>query len=446
MYNRIKLNMLDERCDCEYVISRQEDWGDPYPRIFIEMYIGEGYSWDDLDTYICDPSNEENIIKLQRVSPGYTDGWHVAVLRYIDINHFANIGKFIMYVYNGEERLNLRLIYFKFSGVEESGEWIVTPNHSWEYGHITFNINGYHASSGGGGGGGGGGTSYTPGDGIQIENDEISVKKGDGLEFTEDGTLSLTQATETQRGGIILGRGLAYDSTTGKTNTVPNIQQAVIIQEKDAAYILHEYTTVEYIAGNRIGYAGAQNPIILQGYTIYGKGAKAPNGNTIQTYSDKANDNSFPDIPLYPCFSFKEAAIYNRNTSQFVSSINVKPNTISSVKTSYIISIEGVDSTISSSFAGYENMNENTNHGMTLVYYNIYPPGYSTGGKTFTYGCASCGAIIRYKSSNNYYTFYVDSVCFYIGFASEAEYNAAVGLTYEPNTLTMIVDNKEVTG
>ena len=63
---------------------------------------------------------------------------------------------------------------------------------------------------------------------------EGSYTSGSGIEITDENSINLKQATDTSLGGIILGEGLEYDSATGKTNTVPNIQQAVIIQEADA--------------------------------------------------------------------------------------------------------------------------------------------------------------------------------------------------------------------
>ena len=57
---------------------------------------------------------------------------------------------------------------------------------------------------------------------------------GNGIEITEDDVINVKQATGTEIGGIILGEGLEYDAATGKTNTVPNIQHAVYIQEADA--------------------------------------------------------------------------------------------------------------------------------------------------------------------------------------------------------------------
>ncbi|MGN0656744.1 MAG: leucine-rich repeat protein, partial [Ruminiclostridium sp.] len=123
------------------------------------------------------------------------------------------------------------------------------------------------------------------GKGLKISDDGTleaegggSYAAGNGIEITEDDEINVKQATGTELGGIILGEGLEYDAATGKTNTVPNIQQAVIITEADAKYLLHEYTQIEYIAGNRIGYAGGQNQIIAQGYIIYKSGGTAPNG------------------------------------------------------------------------------------------------------------------------------------------------------------------------
>jgi hypothetical protein len=60
-----------------------------------------------------------------------------------------------------------------------------------------------------GGGGGGGGTTYIAGDGIGIdENNEISVKISEGLQFDANGAVSMVPATTTTIGGVSVGSGL----------------------------------------------------------------------------------------------------------------------------------------------------------------------------------------------------------------------------------------------
>lgn len=320
---------------------------------------------------------------------------------------------------------------------------------------------------------GGAVTNYTAGRGIEINNGKIGmniasenvlggVKAGDGVEIAEDGTISVTggeysagsgieiaedntisvtPATETAIGGIILGEGLEYDASTGKTNTVPNIQQAVIIQEKDVKYLLHEYTTVEYIAGNRICYAGGQNQIIAQGHIVYKNGGTAPNGVEIVYNISSENLSELPDIPMYTDMSFPEAAYYTNGNIR-IKRIYLALKSSDTNRDNYELRCVDTD-------GGELNLTTITNYnnfgyGFALIRNSIYPPGYSSGGVTYPYGCVSCTYAYKVMSSPTRYQFYFQNATFfYIGFASEAEYNAAVGLTYEPQTLTQV--NETVT-
>lgn len=308
---------------------------------------------------------------------------------------------------------------------------------------------------------GGAVTNYRAGRGIEISDGKISmniasenvlggVKAGDGVEIAADGTISVTgggsggeytagsgieitdenkvnlkQATDTAIGGIILGEGLEYDPATGKTNTVPNIQQAVIIQEADASYLLHEYTQIEYIAGNKIGYAGAQNPIIVQGYVVY-KESAVPGTNNYATEAE------LPDLQFYSGFDYTKGVAYIDN-SKLMTGFSLVPLAFYANYTNYKTQYAYADGTTS---GGTMNSANGYPLGLCLYYGNIYPPD-----SKYPYGYVNCGYGIKYGNygSSTPYCYRKDAYKNqYIGFASEAEYNAAVGLTYEPQTLVNV--------
>lgn len=316
-------------------------------------------------------------------------------------------------------------------------------------------------------GGGTGGEAYIPGDGIDITDTLISlkpattsaiggVKAGKGLEVSSDGTLSvkgggsytpgdgieitnenainLKQATGTEIGGIILGEGLKYDEATGKTNTVPNIQQAVIIQEKDAAYLLHEYTLVDYIAGNKICYAGVQTPIICNGYVCYVSGTKTPNGIDATTSCSSTDINKLPNPPFYDRMDVIEvrSLISSSDYATKYTSIvlDIYEQTAYSYRFNIYLKGDGVSVTIASS--EYSGILPN----MCFVPTSIYAPGYYKWGITYSYGCAEGWICYRYYKDSAYR--FTTAINVLISFASEAEYNAAVGLTYEPNVLKQV--------
>ena len=276
-------------------------------------------------------------------------------------------------------------------------------------------------------------------DGTLETNGGGNYTSGDGIEITEDDVINVKQATGTEIGGIILGEGLEYDSATGKTNTVPNIQQAVIIQEADAKYLLHEYTQVEYIAGNKIGYAGAQNQIIAQGYIIYKNGGTAPNGVTIAG-KGSANPSELPDIPLYTDMPFSGPAYYNANTK--IVRAYMKFVSAGTAFDTYALTYEKEDGTEIMAIGRLNNYN-NYQYGFSFVWGGINPPGYTQNGITYDYGCVSLIPAYKVKYSATSYQIGIGGNSVLMGFASEAEYNAAVGLTYEPNTLTQV--NETVT-
>ena len=223
------------------------------------------------------------------------------------------------------------------------------------------------------------------GDGVEIAADgTISVTggagggsytAGSGIEIAEDNTISVTPATDTALGGIILGEGLEYDSSTGKTNTVPNIQQAVILQEKDAKYLLHEYTTIEYIAGNRICYAGAQNQIIVQGHIVYKNGGTAPNGVEIVYNITSENLSELPDIPMYTDMSFPELAYYTTGSVR-MTRIYFKLRSSGTNSDTYdmvCVSSDGSETRLLT-LINYNNFV----YVFALIRNSIYPPGYSS--------------------------------------------------------------------
>lgn len=269
-----------------------------------------------------------------------------------------------------------------------------------------------------------------------LESNGGSYTAGDGIEITEEDIINVKQATSTEIGGIILGEGLEYDPATGKTNAVPNIQQAVIITEGDAKYLLHEYTQVEYIAGNKIGYAGAQNQIIAQGYIIYKSGGTAPNGVKIEIAA-VSDPSGLPDIPMYTDMPFSGSAYYNNTVKTVRAYMKLASSDSSSDNYSVLFTLEdGTEKIASSRIYNYDNFQ----YGLSFVWTGIYPPGYTVSGVTHPYGAVQAQAYYKAKTSRTgaaAYRFQPSDVLM-IDFASEAEYNAAVGLTYEPQTLTNV--------
>lgn len=282
------------------------------------------------------------------------------------------------------------------------------------------------------------GGNYTAGTGIKITGNEISVnpagstiggvKAGKGVSISSDGTISVAGGDEeyTAGGGIEIdtsgekpaigvkcGEGCEIGES-GELITVPNIQHAVIITSSDAQYILHDFTETTYVAGSKIGYAGAENQIIINGYTAVKGG----------------NQLSAPLYQSATLTSFSGTTVTEHNiTTELVSassagsySFQILDNgTVCGGYTTYDPATIGFAIT----WGAVHSASEAAPYGYAfLEFYAVFKPTAAADANTSNF--------ISGISRINYI------------FASEAEYNAAVGLTYEPVTLTQVTDNPTV--
>ncbi len=226
------------------------------------------------------------------------------------------------------------------------------------------------------------GRQYTAGDGISISSgNEISVKTGEGLTIDEDGAVALDESE----------------------------RPVVVIAESDTANLLHTYTQVDYISGYKIGYAGPGNQIIVNGYIF-------ENDTTLDTSgSAMYSAGEFLKAGVSPATMTEGYGISMNIVSSTASSTTIKwtdtvtSNQLKSV-TTYDVSRSGINFYWSSIVAPTEE----------------YPYGYVGGSAALIY-VNSSGNLVKISAATRYFAF-----------ASEAEYNAAVGLTYEPQTLKSV--------
>lgn len=416
MYNEVKINMIDDDCDCEYVISEAGTAVTPF--VYIRMYLGDiDFSAVEIRaTY--NGGTEWALPEVSGVEELET-GWYMTRLSYSD---FSKTGEYELEVrayYNGEMYGN-KTLYFFHSNLQSEGEW----NLSKQHGVIRDAYNVQQGSTAGGGGGGGGGTTYTAGQGIEIsDSNEIKTK--------------------------IDNSTIQYDENDNMyVPTVPlSLENAIVIQEADASYLLHEYTEVKYIDGNRICYTGPESFIIIQGIVSYARGGTAPNGVKVAEVSSKEPDE-FPDIPTYGSMLFGEMGVLDvSGDSRYVSGFEVSITRATSTFNEYRLAFKTatVDGGESTGTYGYTKNVYDNDCGVTFVWNSIFPPGTyeaveNTISKNFPYGYAVGRLFIKRKisSSSNYYSSEIGTADCALPFASEAEYNAAVGLTYEANTLTAV--------
>lgn len=284
-----------------------------------------------------------------------------------------------------------------------------------------------------------GGKEYKAGENITISADgTISAESSGGAEIAAGGGIAIKTDEETGKQTVSALVGEGAELRDGKICTVPNIQNAVFLSEKDAKYLLHNFTEIEYIAGNPIGYAGALNQIVLQGFICYKTGGIAPNGVTIpNTNVASASDVAMlPNVPIYTEMNFSKPAVYSSNKYR-----KVKINPTYFYPNYYQFNLLGVTTeneekpVISLTLSNYDHYSA----GLALVWDFIIPPS-----ANYEFGYANCKVFARCKMSATAYNLRMFINNLIVPFASLAEYQAAVGLTYEPLTLTRVEDNPTV--
>ena len=239
--------------------------------------------------------------------------------------------------------------------------------------------------------------------GLDEEGKIYAVMSGKkGIEVSEDGEISVLVDNDTIR---IDGNGKL--ATRGGGSGV-SIDNAVIIKEADATHLLHNYTEVKYVDGNRIGYAGAGNQIIVDGYIVY------KNSSTIEE-------------PLYTGVVFSSAS--TSATTAPLKDVDYRIDVAATFPThTNVVLVSDAMSYKSSVAVSYDV----SASGLLLKWINIMPPT-----ALFPFGYCTLSVNLVYINNSGALTKGASRTVV-VGFASEAEYNAAIGLTYEPLALTEI--------
>lgn len=194
--------------------------------------------------------------------------------------------------------------------------------------------------------------------------------------------------------------------------TKVNIENAIVVQEKVASYLLHEYTIVDYVAGNKVVYGGVMNPVIINGYQ-----------------SSKDGDH---EIGWYSEMTFGKTHYYNYfEDDSKLYYVVTKFNADNSANITFWF-----DSSSGRSFTGASYTTKDISSTKVKVEYSSINPPTSF----FPYGYIVAYVRVKYisTSTGEPESATLGTRTVEIGFASEAEYNAAIGLTYEPQTLSQI--------
>jgi hypothetical protein len=207
------------------------------------------------------------------------------------------------------------------------------------------------------------------------------------------------------------------------------VENAVILQEKESQQVVHNFTKVHYVDGNSVGYGDLQNSIICNGYTI------------------RANNDSLnpEDFPYYEEMTFAKSGKIMSNTVVVASSASdIRVYTgIQDIKPSGHRTLLGVFEYTNNETGerkaytlAYTTNTYMTKWGIFPYWETINPPT-----KEFPYGLVVLGFVTRLYDGSEWDSLYTSTqVRVNIPFASEAEYNAAVGLTNTPIELIKIQD------
>jgi hypothetical protein len=238
--------------------------------------------------------------------------------------------------------------------------------------------------------------------GVDAEGAIYSVMSGkDGIEVSDNGEISVLVDEETI---TVNGEGKLVSMGGGVA-----IENAVVIREADSKLLIHEYTEVEYIAGNKIGYAGPSNQIILQGFiTNFGNNSTAAvsgtryTGGKVNVISGSTTAEKEITFEIYSATPDSTTYRVLVNGSIAGSFTTFNPELMC-----FVIQWESVNGTKSAAAPyGYA----------TVSFYAL------TQNNTGTISASAINGLSRVN----------------VPFISEAEYNAAIGLTYEPNMLTEV--------
>lgn len=255
---------------------------------------------------------------------------------------------------------------------------------------------------------------YTAGQGVLLEDDTLSVNIDN-------------KTIKAEKSGELIAKASEFNN-------------AIVIQKRKGGYFHHAYAFNPYVGGERTKYNGKE-VISLQGFTSYGHAATTQNGITIDTGTYKSeNLSEIPNVPLYRKITFSPAAYIG--TIGWTSSVEMSLDSTTDAYAVYKMWYTREDGTRVTDFTLY-NYNSYSGLGFGYVWMGIYPPGTEYQGRTFEHGCAVCRYTYRCKHSATAYTWHVaDNSMYdaYIPFASEAEYNTAVGLSKTTMLLTKVVE------
>lgn len=233
------------------------------------------------------------------------------------------------------------------------------------------------------------------------EGESGSLTAGRGITLTDDG--------DGQTVAVNIGEGLEIDES-GAVSSMINAANSIIIQEADASYLLHSYELVDYVKGNKIVCVNVPQYLIVCNSCVCGRAYADAYTANMGTYANPVFALVKYGSVIYSGGGFRTEYARDYSTDDLLA-VCYTPDGVEA----------GRYATAGTEKVGYK-----------LYWTTVNPP-------TADYPYGYIGCLINFAVENADGTqSNVKAWTIEIGFASEAEYNASIGLTYVDETMTAV--------
>lgn len=207
------------------------------------------------------------------------------------------------------------------------------------------------------------------------------------------------------------------------------VENAVILQEKESQQVIHNYTKVHYVDGNSVGYGDIANNVICNGYSLRSQSVNIAD-------APKYKKITFPKVYDLSSLAFGQAVIKSA-TEVVIEAVVAEayPSGNKQIKVNVIYTDDSDGVRYVYNYSSFQ-VTANQDYCVSPYWTSILAPTKERPYGTLRVTLQACSG-----SEGNWEAEYSGvGTSMYIPFQSEAEYNAAVGLTNTPIELIKIQD------
>lgn len=228
--------------------------------------------------------------------------------------------------------------------------------------------------------------------------------------------------------------GKRLDSLDDFTISTPSsvdlvVENAVILQEKESQQVVHNYTKVHYVDGNSVGYGDIANNVICNGYALRSQSVNIAD-------APKYKKITFPKVYDLSSLAFGQAIIKSASEVVIEAVVaEVYPSGQKQIKVNVIYTDDSDGARWVYNYSSFQ-VTLGNDYCISPYWTIIFAPTKERPYGTLRVTLQACSG-----SEGNWEAEYSGvGTSMYIPFQSEAEYNAAVGLTNTPIDLIKIQD------